>query len=583
MNQRYSMNFQAEPVTINALLSVSKQYFIPRYQREFSWTKENIDELWSDLVNSINTTGEEYHCEEYFIGTLVLAGRDDSFEVEVVDGQQRLTVITMFISALCRALNSAGGVRAAQSTFETYIKGSDRRGQEFAKLDKRSTTDFYQLLVQDLEPHDCNPQSEEDKLVKSAFDQINKLVSKASLKKVFSLTGNVNNEKYIELLNVLIDLIVDHLKVIRVNVLNSDDAYTIFEILNARGINLSPVDLIKNKVLQEWGTTYPIDFAKDKWNGIVRNLSSRDVSVGLEEYTIHHWTTNFAYTSKRNLYKAFKKQWDAGNLTAEDYLKELYDDSQNYIKIISPLATDWPQADQAAIYNSLSALRIFNVSIMRSFLLSLFKARSRGVIRQNQLIETLKKIENFHFMFNSICSLRPSGIEGLYAKSARSLSNAQNARDAREIINELLTKLDLKKPTQENFTDKFSKLQFVNGNTAHKKLIQYVFVKLERSLRNNNEFEPSDLSLEHIMSQSTTGVSNDIIGSIGNLLPLGQGLNSNANVRDFPAKKRVYQQSDYRVVSDFLATNTQDTWTEDDIVARTEALAALAYNTVWSN
>ncbi len=112
------MNFQAEPVTINALLSVSKQYFIPRYQREFSWTKENIDELWSDLVNSINTTGEEYQCEEYFIGTLVLAGRDDSFEVEVVDGQQRLTVITMFISALCRALNSAGGVRAAQSTFE---------------------------------------------------------------------------------------------------------------------------------------------------------------------------------------------------------------------------------------------------------------------------------------------------------------------------------------------------------------------------------------------------------------------------------------------------------------------------------
>lgn len=58
------MNFQAEPVTINALLSVSKQYFIPRYQREFSWAKENIDELWSDLVNSISTTDSVYQCEE---------------------------------------------------------------------------------------------------------------------------------------------------------------------------------------------------------------------------------------------------------------------------------------------------------------------------------------------------------------------------------------------------------------------------------------------------------------------------------------------------------------------------------------
>lgn len=576
------MNFQAEPVTINALLSVSKQYFIPRYQREFSWTKENIDELWSDLINSIIQTESGYECEEYFIGTLVLAGPDDSFEIEVVDGQQRLTVITMLISALCRALNSIGVVRAAQSTFETYIKGSDRRGNEFAKLDKRSSTNYFQLLVQDLEPHQCIPQSEEDTLVKNAFDQIAKLVGKPSLKKLFGLTGKVSNEKYIEILNILLDLIVDHLKVIRVNVLNSDDAYTIFEILNARGINLSPVDLIKNKVLQEWGTTYPIDFAKDRWNGIVSTLSSREISVGLEEYTIHHWTTKFAYTSKRNLYKAFKKQWDGGNLIAEDYLQELHDDCLSYIKIVSPLSTDWPQADQRDIFNSLSALRVFNVSIMRSFLLSLFKARNRGLLKQAKLIDTLKKIENFHFMFNSICSLRPSGIEGTYAKSARKLSNTVDSREARETIDELLTTLSQKKPTQENFIDKFNKLQFVNGNTSHKKLIQYIFIKFERSLRNSNEFEPSDLSIEHILSQSTSNINKEIIGSIGNLLPLGQSWNGQANVSDFSIKKQIYQNSDYRIVEEFLASETQDHWTPENISTRTNTLALRAYTDVWN-
>lgn len=576
------MNFQAEPVTINALLSVSKQYFIPRYQREFSWTKENIDELWSDLINSINQTESGYDCEEYFIGTLVLAGRDDSFEIEVVDGQQRLTVITMLISALCRALNSVGVVRAAQSTFETYIKGSDRRGNEFAKLDKRSSTNYFQLLVQDLEPHQCTPQSEEDILVKNAFDQITKLVGKPSLKKLFGITGRIGNEKYIEILNILLDLIVDHLKVIRVNVLNSDDAYTIFEILNARGINLSPVDLIKNKVLQEWGTTYPIDFAKERWNEIVSTLSSREISVGLEEYTIHHWTTKFAYTSKRNLYKAFKKQWDGNNLIAEDYLQELHDDCLSYIKIVSPLSTDWPQADQRDIFNSLSALRVFNVSIMRSFLLALFKARQRGILRQAKLIDTLKKIENFHFMFNSICSLRPSGIEGIYAKSARKLSNTLDSREAREAIDELLSTLSHKKPTQENFIDKFAKLQFINGNTSHKKLIQYIFIKFERSLRNSNEFEPSDLSIEHILSQSTSDINKETIGSIGNLLPLGQSLNGQANVRDFSIKKQIYQNSDYRIVEEFLASATQNQWTPEDISTRTNTLAFRAYNEVWN-
>lgn len=283
------MNFQAEPVTINTLLSVNKRYFIPRYQRDFSWTKENIDELWSDLVSSIEKNDNNtFTCEEYFIGTLVLAGRDDSFEVEVVDGQQRLSVITMFISAICRELYTSGSERAATSTFETFIKGVDRQGNSFTKLDKRSQTNFFSLLIQDLVQHNCEASSEEDALVKSAYIQITKLISKPSLKKTFNFSGRYSDTDYINTLNALIDLIADHLKVIRVNVLNNDDAYTIFEILNARGINLSPVDLIKNKILQEWDGTYPIDFAKTKWNEIISLLSSREVSAGLEEYSIHH-------------------------------------------------------------------------------------------------------------------------------------------------------------------------------------------------------------------------------------------------------------------------------------------------------
>ena len=577
------MNFQAEPVTINTLLSVNKRYFIPRYQRDFSWTKENIDELWSDLVSSIERKDDNtLVCEEYFIGTLVLAGRDDSFEVEVVDGQQRLSVITMFISAICRALYSAGAERAAQSTFETFISGFDRQGNAFTKLDKRSQTNYFCLLIQDLKQHDCEASSEEDELVKNAFLQINKIISKSSLKKTFGFTGQYSDSDYINTLNTLIDLIADHLKVIRVNVLNNDDAYTIFEILNARGINLSPVDLIKNKILQEWSGTYPIDFAKTKWNEIVQLLSSRETSTGLEEYSIHHWTTKFAYTSKRNLYKAFKKQWELGNISADDYLNELHTDCQTYIKIISPQLVDWPQIDQRAIYNSLSALRTFNVSIMRSFLLSLFKARQSNIITQSMLIETLEKVENFHFMFNAICSLRPSGIEGLYAKCARNLSYAKTRQDAKLVVTELIETLEKKRPSRESFLDKFKGLQFLNENTINKKLIQYIFTKMERKLRQNIELEPNDLSLEHITSQSDLNLSAVTKGSIGNLLPMGQEINGKANTKSFQAKKDTYKNSDYKIVESFLLNNPQSTWTEQDINRRTIQLGEMSYDVIWN-
>ncbi|PWF63643.1 hypothetical protein CBX96_09230 [Shewanella sp. BC20] len=575
------MHFQADPVTINALLSVNKQYFIPRYQRDFSWTKENIDELWADLIGNMQKEENSFICEEYFLGTLVLAGREEDFEVEVVDGQQRLTVITMFISAICRAMNEIGDVRAASSTFSTYIKASDRRGVEFPKLDKRSQTNYFKLAIQDLQRHPSEPESEEDELVRSAFAQISRLISKPSLKKALGIEDEIDNQRYSELLNLFLDLILDHLKVIRVNVLNSDDAYTIFEILNARGINLSPIDLIKNKVLQEWVSTYPIDFAKTKWNEIIRELSSRETRISLEEYSINHWTTKFAYTSKRNIYKAFKKQWDAGNITSENYLLELHADCNAYIKISVPLLTDWPQSDQRGIYNSLNSLSIFNVSIMRSFLLSLFKARSRGFIKQRRLIQTLNKIENFHFMFNAICSLRPSGIEGIYAKNARNLTYATNTRECSEIIADVIQTLEERKPTREYFINKFVGLQFLNKNTSNKKLIQYIFTKMERKLRSTNEFEPSDLSLEHIKNQSDQTIPLAIIGSIGNLLPMGEMINGNAATVDFIAKKMVYQNSNYYVVQEFLNGNPQDEWTEELIMARTQNLAEYAYDIIW--
>lgn len=576
------MNFQAEPATINTLFSINKQYIIPRYQRNFSWTKENIDELWFDLIECISCEENRYICEEYFIGTLVLAGRDDSFEVEIVDGQQRLTVITMFISAICKALQAIGENNAAKSTFNNYITGTDRRGDQFAKLDKQTSSNYFSLKIQDLEEHICEAISEEDKLIQTAFNQITKLINKASIKKTFNINVSLDDLKYRDLLNVLIDLILDHLKFIRVNVLNNDDAYTIFEILNARGINLSPVDLIKNKILQEWNSQYPIDFARERWDNIVNNLSSREISVTLDDYFIHHWTTKFAYTSKRNLYKAFKKQWNNNEILAENYLSELHTDSLTYIKFTSPLQTDWPQADQKSIYHSLIALKIFNVSIMRSFLLSLFKAKSKSIIKQSELINILKKIENFHFMFNSICSLRPSGLEGLYAKSARQLNSASNNREAKIVLRELTHNLNRKKPTEDNFIEKFSKLQFLNGNTKNKKLIQYIFIKLEKHLRQSDEFEPNDLSLEHIMNQSKTGVSKDTLGSIGNLLPMGQSINGQANTSSFSNKKNIYQYSDYRTVQQFITENPQDTWTIENINLRTLQLAKLSYSAIWS-
>ncbi|NEP24478.1 DUF262 domain-containing protein [Moorena sp. SIO3I6] len=369
------MNFQAEPITINTLLSQSKKYVIPRYQREFSWTKEQIEELWDDIVANLEEINGKITCSEYFLGTLVLAGSDESFDIEIVDGQQRITIITMLISLISRKLKKVGEEASATSAFNNYIKGTDRRGREFKKLDKSSQSNYFSLLVQDLQPHECSATTDEDKRIKDSYDTIESLLSIDNISKCIFKKDKIDNEEYTKGLFALLDQIIDSLKVIRVNVLDLDQAYIIFEILNARGINLSPVDLIKNKVLAECDDQYPIDFAKEQWDEISNRLAQRETNTSLEDYVLHWWVTKHKYTSKRNLYKEFRKKLQSGDIVPQLFLKDLHSTSELYIKISSPQTIDWTQADQKPIFNSLFALNTFKISINRPFLISLFLAK----------------------------------------------------------------------------------------------------------------------------------------------------------------------------------------------------------------
>jgi hypothetical protein len=127
-------------------------------------------------------------------------------------------------------------------------------------------------------------------------------------------------------------------------------------------------------------------------------------------------------------------------------------------------------------------------------------------------------LEWFHFIFNAVCSLRPSGVEGSYSRAARDLQAASDRRKAKGILNTLKENLTARIPDETVFVDKLKELKFYNGYTRDKKLIQYIFNKIERSKLVTNELVPENISLEHILCQSNN--DKEIIGKIGNLLPL---------------------------------------------------------------
>lgn len=573
------MELHAYTRTISDLFSVKRKYVVPRFQREYSWSKEQVKELWDDIVNNIQVkTEKDITHEEYFIGSLVLIGDDKSNILQIVDGQQRLTTITILLSVLCERFKELKKENLAEAIFKNYIEGQDDDGKNYFKLDNETPKPFFQKNIQYIDKEQSNPQSDEEKILLSSYNDLYNFTTRDNLASCFKIGKGVSNEKYEILLKAVRDQIVKYLKVIFITVTQEEEAYTIFETLNARGMNLSFVDLIKNKLFKELNYTHPDDDAKTTWKKIRLVISSRDTVGSLETFVRHWWISKYSYVAEENVYKNFKKLWAAGEIDAKKFIKELYSDAETYIKIAAPLQEDFKQQEEKFICDTLTAFKIFNITQQRPFLLSLFKSRDKGVIKCDDQKEIMLFLERFHFMFNAVCSLRPSGIEASYSRAARDLQNASERRKAKDVLKVLKESFTSRIPDETTFTDKFKELSFYKGYTRDKKLIQYIFHKIERSKLVTNELAPENISIEHILPQSKN--DKEIVGKIGNLLPLSQELNEKARDKLVTDKLPIYQESQYSLPKEFVAEYAAQ-WNANMIDIRTGSLAKYCYYDMW--
>ncbi len=572
------MELHAYTKTISELFSVKKKYVVPRFQRPYKWTKEKVTELWEDIVSSMtfdHARGNFSH-QEYFIGSLVLVGEDKSVDMQIVDGQQRLTTLTILLSVLCERFKEISKKPLAEAIYNNYIAGKDDDAKDYFKLENETPKPFFQVVIQHIDKDQTRkPTSEEENNLLSSYQLLYSHTDRDNLKKIVQ-KDDIDNDLFEVILKAVRDQVVNYLKVILIAVGEEDDAYTIFETLNARGMDLSFVDLIKNKLFKSYKTTHPDDFAKTQWKKLVNTIGSRDKG-NLENFVRHWWISRYNYTSADNLYKHFKKLWSDGKIDEKKFLADLVEDADLYVQISSPETEDFKEQERKPLYRSLMALKIFNVSMHRPFVLSLFKAYDKKNLKLNDVKEVLLFIEKFHCSFNAICSMRPSGIEASYSKAARQLFEAKDITSARSVLTEFKKQMKKRLPEKETLKKDFHKLKYLSRYTKDKKLIQYIFTVIECAKQTTDEFKPDSLTLEHILSQSSiTDETEDFVGAIGNLLPLASDLNKKAADKKFTEKLEIYEKSNFILTKEFTK-NPPEKWEKEEIQARTSDLAEFCY------
>lgn len=570
------MNLSAYPRTIRDILTLNRKYIIPRFQREYSWTKRELNAFWQDILRQIKLSDFDLTTQDYFIGALVLVG-DDSKDIyfQVVDGQQRLTTITIFFSALAQVLKDID--RDLSQSCYSYVEGKDGNFKSFFKLENENPKPFLQRRIQNIDKEEeYQPNTSEEKNLLVAYDFFIKKLKEDNLKIEFANNSlNIKNFKYTDLLKVIRDQILN-CKTIFITVDNERQAQTIFETLNAKGKDLETIDLIKNKIFNLLEEEHPTDFAKESWKKIKSNLQEREFAVNISTFFRHYWISKYEFLIEGRIYDSFQKKVKENKSEYKIFLNELLESSEDYVKIISPLDKDWKEQESKEIYFSLKALNDFRVAQHRPLILTFFKLYKEKLININDLRNNIQTIEKFHFIFTAVCSMRASGLESIYSKFSRELRSKTEKQQIKKVISELFEKLKNKIPTLEVYKSKFEEITFTNKITKDKKLIQYIFSKLESNLIGTSELKTFNITLEHIESQQN---DEKWVSTIGNLLPLSGEINSSIGNSTFEKKLPEFKKSELRIVKQFYSKyENKKTWTEQDAMSRNEELAEATYN-----
>lgn len=562
------MKIESSDTNVERLFT-SDFLIIPRFQRPYSWDDENLEEFWNDVAQAEG--------EDYFIGSMVLyqSGRQ---QYGVVDGQQRLTTITILLCVIRNAFRQLGSENLAKG-LHALIERGDRDSVNRYVVMTETSYPFFAEEIQKFDEKDfeTEPQREEKRLQASYnFFEKKILGILQAVDRDSAISKDDKLESQIRRLKELRDSVL-FLSLIRIELDNEDDAYLIFETLNTRGKDLALTDLLKNHFLKTIKGKGSVDGAKELWTKILSTINGSEVDIDPDTFFTHSWSSKFEATTQQKAYKKIKSVVKEKN--AKDQLKGFLTDAEHYVAIFNP-EQGWNK-DQKEIVASLKAMRIFKISQHTPGVLSLVRANKSGLISEKTLKRALKAIEDFHFLFTAVTSSRSSGgISAMYSSFGRKLFEASDANEAGAVINELIGKLKERKPSLSEFLPGFEQLTFTSHNTKQSSLVRYILQKLAKHQKLAFSDDAANLTIEHIYPQAKIDGtwSIDIVGCLGNLILLTQKDNGELKDSDFKKKIEVLKTLNGSVPEEVL--NAPD-WTIERVQSRTRNLAKISYEEIW--
>ncbi|MGQ4535373.1 DUF262 domain-containing protein [Dermabacteraceae bacterium P13264] len=595
---------------IKELLGGSARYRIPRFQREYAWTLTNAQEFWNDITNDNSSK---------FLGVLVLCGHRGE-ELEIVDGQQRTLTLQLMLAAIRDELkelasaNSGEDIAREQSNMIhwEYIAAreySDLSSRLRVRLPEGHATEISRILSFDNQdsltetpPRDPNApnnftQAKEEK----TYARVNYEFFRKKLSELTSQPSSTGKQG-----EILID-ILDRtlaLTVVKISIGAEEDAYTIFETLNSRGVNLTATDLTKNLILKHLPAT-ETDRNEEKWREIF-SVCDRNKNLEKDDFLWRCWASREGYTPKKQLYKdilsSVSPESKSARTNAKKILTNLSKDSVLYHHILNPgEKPSWGRQEMRRCKQALELLRSLKVSASIPFIIALLRRYEAKELRLRDLETMLTSLESYHFRYNFIAGKRSSGgVSSRYAKYAKEATNMSKV-ELRSLVSKVIEDLEKSSPTFEEFEAGYKAKRYlpkangthrdanpafkdVDGDLISKNLANYTLSRYLKHTRKSLEEVPLEsLTIEHAAPQSAAGKMQwtaEHIGQFGNLLLLPKEINTELGDTDWPTKLKTIKEAGCEIWIPDEMLNIRE-WRPDKAELRTKTMANTAFYEIW--
>ncbi len=548
-------------------------FVVPFYQRPYAWKETQAQELFEDLWGYFLETADDSDADPYFLGSLVLIQADESgaSTAEIVDGQQRLTTLTILLAALREQAKDAD-VKASLDALCNRPANKLKKIPPRPRLQLRQIDQtFFEKFVQRADGFAAldavAPEELED------LDSRKNILRNAQTLRAAVRRSLISDEVVQDFSAFLLTRCVFAV----VKTPSQESAFRVFNVLNNRGLPLLLSDVLKAEIV---GKIQNDGYAK-AWEKLERSLGRKAFNE-----LFAHVLKIYCYENAKAAYLTAFKERVLANYRTPEKLKAFFDDvltpCAESVKRLRDLELKFPQGDKtkATVNRVLRFLNQLEFSDWLPPALAFLLERRRGAFAEFSPLEFFEKLERLSAALYFIGTIATRRFER-FAVVVRAVNSGE--------IGDLRDALELRPEEKRAF---YARLVGDVYDELSSKKRKYLVLRLDSFLAEQGvEYDWDAATLEHVLPQTATGnywtsrwseaERERWTHRLANLVPLSQRRNSKASNFDFKEKRDVYFLADKKSSPYILTTQLLnfDDWTPE-IVARRQAelLAVLDEN-----